>query len=125
MLNGVIQMANELFYNMDLNGYRSFQYTTYDAEREGKYDWHMDTHLGQLTYPQDGTRKLSLTLTLNDDFEGGQFLINEGNQNNATVVPATKGRCILFPSYMCHKVTPVTKGVRKSLVIWVTGPKFR
>ncbi len=66
-----------------------------------------------------------MTLCLNDGFEGGDFLINEGNQDNAKAVPVKKGRAILFPSFMCHKVTPVTAGTRKSLVLWCLGPKFR
>jgi PKHD-type hydroxylase len=45
----------------------------------------------------------------------------------AAVVPAEKkkGSVLLFPSWILHRVTPVTKGVRKSIVVWVTGPKFR
>jgi PKHD-type hydroxylase len=39
--------------------------------------------------------------------------------------PQAKGMVILFPSWVIHRVTPVTKGVRKSIVVWVTGPKFR
>ncbi len=36
-----------------------------------------------------------------------------------------KGRMIFFPSFLIHRVAPVTQGIRRSLVIWVTGPKFR
>lgn len=130
-LNYVFAAANEMFYGFDLNGYATIQYTTYDAEFGGKYDWHLDTHLGvpktiptsQLSH--EGTRKLSLTLVLNDDYEGGEFLLNQGSQDNPTVLPTKKGRCVLFPSFMGHKVNPVTSGVRKSLVTWCSGPKFR
>ena len=41
-LNFVIQAVNEKFYNFNLNGYSKFQYTTYDAENDGHYNWHMD-----------------------------------------------------------------------------------
>jgi PKHD-type hydroxylase len=64
---------------------------------------------------------------LNDpsEYKGGKFQFNEGTEKAALDVPQVKGRMILFPSFMIHRVTPVTKGIRKSLVAWVLGPKFR
>lgn len=120
--NFIIQNANEKFFNFNLNGYDSFQYTTYNSEENGKYDWHMDMRIGG--DPILEHRKLSMTLLLNDDFEGGNFQISLGDNNNPITLPAKKGRALLFPSYMIHRVTPVTKGIRKSLVVWCTGPKF-
>lgn len=122
-VNFVLQSANEMFYGFHLNGYDSFQYTTYDAEKNGNYDWHMDTHMGSST-DQFEIRKLSMTLLLDDNFEGGEFQLNVGNQNQPAILPAQKGRALLFPSFMCHRVTPVTKGKRRSLVVWCLGPKF-
>jgi len=121
-LNFIIQASNEQFYNFHLNGYSQFQYTTYDAN--GRYDWHTDMAFGNKYGDDVEPRKLSLTLLLNDEFEGGEFQINDGKEENAIKIPMQKGRIILFPSFMIHRVTPVTKGVRKSLVIWVVGPKF-
>ena len=125
-LNAVIQSANEMFYGFELNGYDSIQFTTYNAEREGRYDWHMDMALGEIQEPVNliQTRKLSLTFCLNDDYEGGGFQINEGREEYAQTLPIKKGRAILFPSFIIHRVAPVTKGVRKSLVVWAVGPKF-
>jgi PKHD-type hydroxylase len=124
-LNCVIEQANDRFWNFDLNGYSAFQYSTYDVKEKGKYDWHMDTYLGKNNSNTDTeTRKLSLTLSLNDDFEGGEFQIITGNPKNPETVPTKKGRCILFPSWVLHKVAPVTKGIRQSVVVWVLGPKF-
>lgn len=122
-VNFVLQSANEMFYGFELNGYTSFQYTTYDAEQKGNYDWHMDMNMGSPTEEFE-PRKLSLTLLLNDDFEGGEFHLNTGNQLTPAILPAQKGRALLFPSFMCHRVTPVTKGRRRSLVVWCLGPKF-
>ena len=48
-----------------------------------------------------------------------------GHQNNIDSVEMRKGTLILFPSFQLHRIAPVTKGVRKSLVVWVLGPKFR
>ena len=59
------------------------------------------------------------------DFEGGDFQINSGQEKDAESVKMKKGDIIVFPSFMLHRVKPVTKGVRKSIVIWVMGPKFR
>ncbi len=114
-----------MFYGFNLNGYEWFQYTTYRAEDRGRYDWHADMEFGTSHAPDIESRKLSLTLCLNDDFEGGQFQINSGREEIPIIVPAPKGRVIAFPSFMIHRVTPVTKGIRRSLVVWVVGPKFQ
>lgn len=122
-LNFIIQAANEQFYNFHLNGYSQFQYTTYD--QNGRYDWHTDMSFGQKFGEDAEPRKLSLTLLLNEDFEGGQFQINNGKEETPIDVEMHKGRVVLFPSFMIHRVAPVTKGIRKSLVVWTLGPKFR
>jgi PKHD-type hydroxylase len=125
-INGVIEILNDRFYNMDLYGYDSLQYTEYNSEEKGHYGFHMDSAVGGANAIGD-TRKLSLSMFLNDpsEYKGGKFQFNEGTEKNAIDVPQVRGRMILFPSFMIHRVTPVTKGVRKSLVAWVLGPKFR
>jgi PKHD-type hydroxylase len=128
-LHQAITSINDRWYGFDLNGYNGFQYTEYDGEKLGKYDWHMDMHLGNGDVPPDmfETRKLSLSLLLNapgQDFEGGEFQLNTGSEGGAMTVESRKGRIIAFPSWVIHRVTPVTKGVRRSLVVWVVGPKF-
>lgn len=125
-MNTIITSLNNQFYGFDLNGYDTFQYTSYDAAEKGTYHWHMDICLSDDALPSNMTqpRKLSLTLLLNDDFEGGEFMVNLGNEDHATHVEIPKGRVIAFPSFVIHSVKPVTKGFRKSVVIWVTGPKF-
>jgi PKHD-type hydroxylase len=125
-LNLVIQSVNEKFYNFDLNGYYQFQYTRYDADKNGHYQWHMDMAMGSKDYLSDiEHRKLSITVMLNDSFKGGDFCINSGLEENAEIVPFKKGRIVLFPSFMIHKVNPITSGTRRSLVVWVLGPKFK
>jgi PKHD-type hydroxylase len=127
-LNQVIDRLNTRFYNFDLNGYSFFQYTEYFGHELGKYDWHMDSYLGTHPTGFTETRKLSITLLLNEpgvDFEGGDFEINKGSPTEIDTVPLKKGMLIVFPSFLIHRVAPVTKGTRKSIVIWVQGPKFR
>lgn len=128
--NEVIDSLNKKFYNFDLIGYDKFQYTVYKGEEGGKYDWHMDTILGQLCDDMKSTytRKLSVIMLLSDpekDFTGGRFEYHLGNENNAVNINIKKGTIIAFPSFICHRVTPVYAGVRKSIVIWVEGPKFK
>jgi PKHD-type hydroxylase len=128
--NSILREANDRYYNFDLNGYENFQYTRYYADRQGHYNWHMDTILGHDNIRSENglkgeTRKLSMTLCLNDDYEGGEFQLNHGREIHPETVPAKKGRAIIFPSFMIHRVAPVTKGIRKSIVVWVLGPKFR
>lgn len=125
-LNNIMTSLNNQFYGFELNGYDSFQYTSYNAAENGKYDWHMDTCLGTEGLPSNmyEPRKLSMTLLLNDNFEGGEFMLNLGNEAHPMLVPVTKGRAIVFPSFLLHCVKPVTKGFRKSVVIWCTGPKW-
>jgi PKHD-type hydroxylase len=124
-INKVIETVNEEYYNFDLNGYDSIQYSEYRAEDGGQYDFHIDFIHDAI--PQNEydymTRKLSFSLMLNDDYVGGdfEFLVSqEPIRHNLK-----KGDMLLFASFFMHRVTPVTEGVRKSLVSWVTGPKFR
>ena len=128
-LNYVGQSLNNQFYNFNLNGYRNFQYTVYNAEDQGMYDWHMDTILGSnLDNSWDGeTRKLTLILLLSDhitDFTGGELEINMSRESNAETMNLFRGRIIAFPSFILHRVKPVLSGVRKSIVVWIEGPKF-
>lgn len=128
-LNWAIERMNDDFYSFDLSGYNYFQYSEYESSQQGKYDFHIDMFMGN-SIPADAfaTRKLSITFLLNEpgvDFEGGDFQITLGREAAAENVEMKKGRIIAFPSFVVHRVTPVTKGVRKSIVVWVEGPKFK
>lgn len=127
--NYVIQSLNNQYYNFNLNGYKAFQYTVYNSEDEGMYDWHMDTILGtelDNSWDED-TRKLTMVMLLSDnvlDFTGGELELNIGRESNPQTVDIMKGRIVVFPSFILHRVKPVTSGIRKSIVVWVEGPKF-
>lgn len=126
-MNSAIEQVNESVYGFELYGYKSFQYTVYEGNVGGKYDAHMDLIMSDAK-PADllDTRKLSMSLILNEpekDFTGGDFIIYEGG--SPTTVEAHKGTMIFFPSFMLHAVKPVLTGTRKSIVIWVEGPKFK
>ena len=66
-------------------------------------------------------RKLSMTIILNDEFEGGEFELL-GHQK--PVEENGMGTVIIFPSYMVHRVRPITSGTRYSLVAWICGEPF-
>ena len=130
-LNQLIMHCNLEFFNYDLIGYDSYQYAEYHAKDAGHYDYHLDLIFHGQNLDTDAigvqTRKLSISLLLNEpgvDFEGGEFYINTGGDINP-IAELKAGTAILFSSFLLHKVAPVTKGIRKSLVVWVTGPKFR
>lgn len=130
-LNIVIHHLNENHYMFDLNGYEAFQYTEYTSEDSGKYNFHMDMMMGRENHCDvnlEGTRKLSLSLLLNDpgvDFEGGEFKFNLSSEDSEICADMKKGDIIVFPSFMIHRVSEITKGLRKSIVVWVLGPKFK
>ena len=122
-LNNLVELINNKFYGFELTGYNMFQFSTYNSKENGHYDWHVDSYFANAN--QHGTglhRKLSMTLLLNDDFEGGDFEIN---LSSPVKVNIKKGMAIFFPSFVLHRVTPVTKGIRRSIVIWVEGPRWK
>ena len=129
-LNKTIEYINNKYFKFDLMGYDIFQYSEYDSAKLGRYEFHMDMEMrsGKPYEDQGVIRKLSLTLSLNDqhkDFMGGYFRIKESSEKKALAIPMKKGRIVLFPSFMVHEVTKVTAGTRKSIVVWVLGPKFK
>ena len=126
-LNNAIWNLNGQYYNFDLNGYSFIQYTTYNGEELSEYGYHIDMHTGiGNTDDNVDTRKLSLSLILSDSksYGGGEFkmMLSEIGENE---IEQKRGRIILFPSFFLHKVCPVTNGIRKSIVAWVEGPKFK
>tara|TARA_R100001443_G_scaffold21897_2_gene34102 strand:- start:1136 stop:1711 length:576 start_codon:yes stop_codon:yes gene_type:complete len=116
----MIEEANRNVWNFNLShGRDAIQHTIY-TEGGGHYDWHMDAGHGMMRH-----RKVSLTvqLTDTDDYEGGELQLWRGQ--NPLDAPRGKGTVVIFPSYMMHRVTEVTKGTRESLVLWVGGDHYR
>ena len=121
----LVDMINNEFYRYDLVGFDHLQYTVYD--RPGcKYDFHMDTGLDRPLREDNGVlhRKLSFSLILNEDYTGGDFEIL-CDAKGPRPQEQKRGRVLAFPSWIIHRVTPIETGVRKSLVFWVKGPKFK
>ena len=87
----------------------------------GFYDWHMDNDV--LGKNQPPVRKISMTLLLSDPatFEGGELEF----MSKGKTAKLQQGQAIFFASWLQHRVKPVTKGERKSLVMWFGGPSFK
>ena len=120
-LGNICRSLNGLHWRFDISGFaEDLQYTRYNSDG-CFYGWHIDNGVKGSEYPQ---RKLSITLQLSDasEYEGGDFQIHS---SKLSTLPKEKGLVIAFPSYSLHQVTPVTKGSRKSLVVWLCGKPFQ
>jgi predicted 2-oxoglutarate/Fe(II)-dependent dioxygenase YbiX len=127
MLLDLTSAINDSYFRFDLTGFKHLQWTEYDGNQSDHYSWHCDKFSEvDLTRPDSRWhRKLSFSLIMSDtdEFEGGDFcIVNSGRREK---LEQKRGQLIVFPSWALHKVNPVTSGVRKSLVWWAVGPKFR
>lgn len=114
----LVTQAND-YYHFDLRGFlEPLQLAEYGAG--DFFDWHLDFGIGA-----SSNRKLSLSIQLSDseEYEGGdlEFRIN----NKVVKAPRAAGTAIIFPSFIMHRVTEITKGHRRSIVGWVSGPPYR
>lgn len=112
--------ANNALWHFDLHSIiDDIQFTEYEAGG-GHYDWHVDIGPSTISH-----RKISIVVQLSDDdaYVGGNLELMPGNHSFA--VPRKQGAVAIFPSFMLHRVTPVTKGLRRSLVLWVGGSHYR
>tara|TARA_Y100001951_G_C11177449_1_gene203919 strand:+ start:118 stop:711 length:594 start_codon:yes stop_codon:yes gene_type:complete len=96
------------------------QFTQYKTGGE-HYSWHMDCDMKGERQPP--VRKISMTIPLvpETDFDGGQLEFNKAGD----VLRLKQGHAVFFASFLQHRVTPVTRGTRYSLVQWFNGPSFR
>ena len=120
-LAAVVEHVNRERYGFDLVGLvEPVQYTVYEAPSVG-YEWHVD----MIDAPCSLQRKLSLTVQLSDDdeYDGGELQFRDGA--GVTGAPREQGLVVAFPSWAQHRVAPVTRGTRRSLVAWIGGPSFR
>jgi len=147
-----IRQVNEEYFKFDLSFHETYQFTSYkhDPNAPEFYSWHCDGHFEPYTEEECkddpnkderiGTyRKLSYSVNLThpDKYEGGHFEWTDPfQQNPQTMTPDNityraqqsareQGSIIIFPSFVYHQVTPVTRGMRQSLVGWIAGPTFR
>jgi len=132
-----IRQANtQAGWNYEWNHSEPCQFTKYDKGQH--YGWHSDSWFkpyDQSNTPSHGKiRKLSVTLSLSDekDYKGGELEFDLRNldpdiKRNTMLCKEIKpkGSLVVFPSFVWHRVKPVTKGSRYSLVIWSLGWPFK
>ena len=116
----LMKQANEARFKFDVSGFMNYDAPMIMEYSKGcHYDWHID--VGKAV----PNRKLSYTIQLSkpDDYEGGdlEFLGTETN----TEAFRQQGTCIIFPSFLAHKVTKVKNGTRYAVVGWVHGPTYK
>jgi predicted 2-oxoglutarate/Fe(II)-dependent dioxygenase YbiX len=117
-----VAIANKTHFDFEISGItHNLQLIEYDIKDEhnpGHYNWHVDAGNGDVA-----VRKISYVAQISDprDYEGCELVVNNfGHEITAT---KERGSIHMFPSYMVHKVTPITRGKRFSLVIWVHGSR--
>ena len=121
LLYDYVDMANRNVFNLHVYKKADIQFTEYLATEGGHYNWHHDIDWNR----NDGLdRKLSVTVQLSsaNEYEGGDFSFNECESPTQS---KEKGTVLIFPSYLQHKINPVTKGIRRSLVAWFEGSKWQ
>lgn len=112
---------NARYFGFALSGFaEQLQYTVYHGsdEQPGKYDWHIDMDVHTLA-----PRKLSLVIPLSvpEEYEGGELEFQGISTSRGTKI---QGDVNAFSAWVMHRVTPVTKGIRRSLVAWISGPQY-
>jgi PKHD-type hydroxylase len=119
----IVYDINKYNFGFDLyqpNNFTTMLYNEYDAYYKGEYSWHGD---GVLEEQYD--IKLTALLNCSDtEYEGGEFKLFI---NGEWPIPEFNkpGSLLVFPSWIQHKVTPVTSGIRKSMALFFTGPNLR
>jgi PKHD-type hydroxylase len=115
VVQSYIVEANKI-WNYDIRRLENIQMSQYGIG--GHYGWHMDSK----EPVNDVQRKLSISILLNDNFEGGGLEIESNKDEN---VLKCQGDIVVFPSFLQHRVLPVTDGTRYAAVSWAYGPTFR
>ena len=123
-----IRMANKDNFLYDISDIENdmIQYTQYN--KGDFYNWHTDMDICDINEPDQSVRKLSFTLQLTneDEYTGGNLEFADFDDSTYRfLVPKSRGTVIVFDSRTPHRVTPVESGIRKSLVGWVVGKRWR
>ena len=125
VIRGIIDEAyticlTQFGYTAKLPTNDDLHYNTYTSRKKSRYDYHIDE-------ARENTHDYKLTLLINlspKEYEGGDFYLFSGGN---MMIPELKkpGSAIVIKSSMHHKVTPVTKGVRRTLTHFMKGPAWR
>jgi len=121
LIEKYIVMANSECFGFDLNGFREFQIAEY---KEGS---HYDNHFDMRMDNRASVRKLGVTVQLSDstEYKGGEFMFSDDIDTPSQDIIKQKGTVIVFPSFLYHRVMPVSRGKRYSLVGWYEGNNWK
>ena len=130
-LKPMIEYANKS-WGFNISRFENIQFTEY--EPRGHYTWHNDAIQNPMGL-KNMQRKLSMVVQLSkpENYEGGGFRFNlrglDSQVDDNIMSPPSEfkqqGSVIVFPSFIWHKVEPITKGIRHSLVMWSIGEKWK
>lgn len=124
-LTNNVKYANSKWWNYDIYGIvDNLQLLCYSASNSQKnINGHYIKHIDNGDYHY--YRKISFSVQLSDtkDYEGSELKLY--TKREAEKLPKARGTMVMFPSFMLHEVTPITRGKRWALVSWVSGPQFR
>ena len=112
---------NKNVWNFDLfDFYEPLKFNEYNASEKSSTAFHTDTGFDFTNF-----RKLTFIMQLSNetDYEGGEVILL--NSSKPIIMPKTRGSIVIFPSYILHKVDPIKKGIRNSLVIFAHGPPLK
>jgi PKHD-type hydroxylase len=121
-------------WNYDIDWFEDIQVSKYGVDKH--YAWHHDAigypkGVGHKNY-EGRERKLTAVTLLSDDFSGGEFELShqisgDNNDTKIEVLPVdlSLGTILVFPSFLWHRVKPVTSGIRHSMQVWCLGPLFK
>jgi hypothetical protein len=120
-----VKRLNDKHFKLDLDFDKWYNGSYLTYEKDNFTNWHIDGAVGK----EYSERKLSCVIILSDkitDYEGGDFefpfYLNISDEERAKI---KKGTAIMFPSFMFHRVTKVTKGIRNTLTFFFEGPTIR
>jgi len=122
-ISRAIRQVNDEYWKLNIShidlAFDSPQVCKYNEG--GLFNWHIDTTKDK------STRKLAFTVQLSDpkDYEGGDLQFFDGDKTKLNTELRNKGTMIIFPSFVWHRITPITKGIRYALVGWVHGDCLR
>ncbi len=114
---------NHKYFGFELSSFaEDFQITKYEGASASHYGWHQDIGAGD-----SSVRKLSFVIQLSEpgNYEGGSLELFMAKMERNREISRGRGDIIFFPAYEPHRVVPVRKGTRHSLVGWISGHPFR
>ena len=123
-MEAIVLRLNAECFRADLSGLSPMQFAVYRESDGGYFDWHNDYGRDR-GEPGQEPRKLTLSLQLSDGASYDGCDLEARAAHPLDVAPRERGALVAIRSTVLHRVTPITRGVRKSLVAWATGPEYR